>query len=185
MWKQSKQWYECTMQNKSSDIQVLLSIGANLGNKQMNINRAISLMAESGVMRNIKRASFYETEPVGFKEQPWFVNTAIHAVTSYPLNYIIQFCKSIEYSLGRTVRERWHEREIDIDILLYGDRVINSHTLTVPHPRMHERRFVLVPANEIAATTMHPSLGLTIRELLRQCPDSSEVRCAMETVGND
>lgn len=89
---------------------------------------------------------------------------------------IINELKAIESLLGREDRERWHEREIDIDLLLFGSYIIKSASLTVPHPRMHERKFVLVPAAEIAGDFIHPVFGLSIKEMLEECKDNSIVK---------
>lgn len=155
---------------------ILLSIGANLGNRKDNIEKAIRLLAEHSEIRIIKTSSIYETEPVGFKEQPWFLNVVVAAETTLELNRLIQLCKSVEYLLGRIVRKKWTEREIDIDILIYGNNIIETEHLQVPHPRMQERRFVLVPAAEIAAELVHPVYKHTISELLKVCTDSSVVK---------
>lgn len=155
---------------------VLLSIGANLGDKQKTIEHAFELIKEAQVLDEPVLSSLYETEPVGFKDQPWFMNAAIAGYTDLPVNNLIKLLKSIEYILGRKVRQKWHEREIDIDILLYGENYFATEYLTVPHPKMHERRFVLVPASEIAGKAHHPVLDSTIDRLLEICNDNSEVK---------
>lgn len=154
---------------------VLLSVGANVGDKRSTILRAYEIIKESGILENVTLSSFYETEPVGFKDQPWFLNAAISGYTDINNTDLISMLKSIEYALGRKPRERWHEREIDLDILLYGNNKIESKPLTVPHPRMHQRRFVLLPASEIAGNAIHPIFGLSINSLLENCEDKSEV----------
>jgi 2-amino-4-hydroxy-6-hydroxymethyldihydropteridine diphosphokinase len=166
---------------KSGEIKtfILLSIGANLGERKENVKKALELLVESNVisMNSIRVSSLYETEPVGYKDQPWFVNAAVSGYTTLPLNNLIQLCKSIEYTLGRKSRSRWHERELDIDILLYGNELVDNPKITIPHPRMHERRFVLIPAAEIAGAAVHPKFGATVSELLKECEDSSVVKC--------
>jgi 2-amino-4-hydroxy-6-hydroxymethyldihydropteridine diphosphokinase len=154
---------------------VLLSVGANVGNKKSTILNAYKMIQEAGILENVTLSSFYETEPVGVKNQPWFLNAAISGYTDINNNELITMLKSIEYALGRKPRERWHEREIDLDILLYGNNKIETKPLTVPHPRMHQRRFVLLPASEIAGNAIHPVFGLSINSLLQNCEDKSEV----------
>lgn len=154
----------------------LLSIGANLGNREKSIREAVKLLNNVEELTISKISSLYETEPVGVTEQPWFLNLALIGKTSLGLNVAIQLCKSIEYLLGRQTREKWTEREIDIDIVFFGDTIIDSEKLSVPHPRMQERLFVLIPADEIASDFVHPVLNKTIRQLLNNCPDKSVVR---------
>ena len=160
----------------NSTIFILLSLGANLGSRRKTIEAAIKTLVSSKLITDVRTASYYETEPVGFLEQPWFLNTAISGFTKLPLNRLMEICKTTEKELGRTKGERWHEREIDIDILLYGDKIIKKEKVEVPHPRMHERKFVLVPAAEIAGNALHPSFNLTINQLLFGCKDTSEIR---------
>lgn len=155
---------------------VLISLGANTGDKRKNIDDALHYLINSEAITEVYSSSLYETEPVGFKKQDWFINSVIAGFTTLPLFALLQICKSIEYSIGRELRERWHEREIDIDILLYGDDLIERNLVTIPHPRMHERKFVLIPAAEIAAYAKHPKLERTISELLEECLDNSIVR---------
>ena len=164
------------MTGPSKKIFILLSIGANLGQREESIKEAFELLKYSGVVFDAKISSYYETEPVGMNEEPWFINAAISGYTILPLNYLIQFCKSIEYFLGRRQREKWTSRELDIDIIFYGNDVLQDKNLTVPHELMHTRRFVLKPAAELAGGIKHPKMGLTINELLEQCEDTSIVR---------
>ncbi|MGA2297680.1 MAG: 2-amino-4-hydroxy-6-hydroxymethyldihydropteridine diphosphokinase [FCB group bacterium] len=153
----------------------MLSIGANLGTRKQNILNAVNYLKSSNVLSNVTLSSFYETEPVGYTEQPWFLNIAVTGYTDCSLISLIALCKKIELSLGRKVRQHWHEREIDIDIIFYGNKCENNSVVTVPHPRMHERKFVLIPAAEIAGGTIDPESGKTIKELLAECEDDSIV----------
>jgi len=157
---------------------ILLSVGSNLGDRKANIQAAFELLQYSGIISEVKMSSFYETEPWGIKDQPWFINVAITGYTSLSLNYLIQLCKSIEYILGRKVRKKWQAREIDIDIIFYGDELFDGDKLVVPHSEMHKRKFVLQPASELAGTMIHPKFGKSIFELLVDCEDNSIVRIA-------
>lgn len=163
-------------EDENIDTFVLLSIGANLGQRRDTIEKAIDLLKSSNSVSNIKTSSFYETEPFGVADQPWFVNVAISGNTNQSLNTLIQLCKSIEYSLGRKIRKKWYQREIDIDIIFYGDMQKETKKLTIPHASMQDRRFVLEPAAEIAGDFYHPKLKVTINHLLEICPDKSEIR---------
>jgi len=154
---------------------ILLSLGANLGDRIGTILLAIDFIKDIGVLKDIKLSSFYETQPIGYKEQPNFINIAIFGYTNLPINLLLFFCKSIEYFCGRQPRKLWHEREIDIDIIFYSNEIINNSLIKIPHPRMHERAFVLIPAAEIAPDYIHPIENKTISDLLIICNDFSEV----------
>ena len=165
--------------NNTNEIYTLLSLGSNLNDKKENLELAVKYLRISGALRDIKISSYYETEPVGYKNQGWFLNIAVEGYTTLPLYNLIQLCKSIEYLMGREVKERWASRIIDLDILLYGDKKLKEQNLTVPHPRMHERRFVLEPAAEIAGSQIHPEFGTSISTLLENCTDDSKVSAAV------
>ena len=155
---------------------VLFSLGSNIGNKSDKIIEAIEVFEFADVLHNIKISSFYESEPFGEKEQDWFVNIAISGYTDHSPDFLLGMLKNIEYLLGRKIRNRWREREIDIDILLYDDLIYSTKYLTIPHPQMHLRRFVLFPACEIAPEVIHPIFQIPIKKMLENCTDNSIVR---------
>ena len=159
--------------NRMKTIMFLL-LGSNLGDRKKNLTVARNEI-ELAVGPIIKTSSLYQTAAWGKTDQPDFLNQAIEVETSLsPEEALLQILK-MEISLGRRRKEKWGERIIDIDILLYGDIVTNSPQLTIPHPRLPNRRFALVPLTEIAADVVHPELQKTIRELLEVCPDKLEV----------
>lgn len=156
--------------------QILLSIGTNYGNREENIENALEHLISGGVIESAIISSLYETEPFGITEQAWFLNIAVLGTTELEPLELLQICKSIEYSIGRTQRKRWHEREIDIDIIFYNDLVMNDKMLTIPHSRLESRKFVLIPSVEIAPNYIHPISKLTLKQILADCNDSSKVR---------
>lgn len=154
---------------------VLLSLGSNLGERTQNITRAIELLSKEKIIENIQISSYYETEPLGYSNQPNFINVVVTGETNLSAENLLKECKRIEKRLGRQIRPRWHEREIDIDIILYSDKIIQTEELQIPHPELKHRKFVLIPANEIAGNWKVPILSKTISELLENCSDETNV----------
>jgi 2-amino-4-hydroxy-6-hydroxymethyldihydropteridine diphosphokinase len=153
---------------------VYLSLGSNLGDREAHLRDAIASLKRKGKVLSI--SSFYETEPVEFMDQAWFLNCAVALETTQTPDQLMGAILNIERELGRQRIQRKGPRIIDIDILLFSDRIIDSKELTVPHPAMHQRRFVLEPLAEIAPDARHPQLKKTIRELLGALPAGQSVR---------
>ncbi|MBI5849029.1 MAG: 2-amino-4-hydroxy-6-hydroxymethyldihydropteridine diphosphokinase [Nitrospirae bacterium] len=148
---------------------VFIGIGSNLGNRQENCLEAIRLLKNRGV-KVTKQSSMIETEPWGVTEQPHFINLAIEAGTDLGPEEFLLLLKNIERAMGREKTAHWGPRVIDLDILLYDDRIIDSADLKIPHPHRHERDFVLVPLMEIAPEKIHPVMNKRISELKTQLP---------------
>jgi len=146
-----------------------------MGDRAENIARAIAALGQHGV-RVTQESSLYETEPLEIKEQPWFLNCAIEAETELSPGRLMEVLLEIEREMGRERRVPKGPRLIDMDILLYGSEVVRTAELEIPHPRMAERKFVLVPLAEIAAEVNHPVSLLTIAEMLEATADQGEVR---------
>lgn len=154
-----------------------LSIGSNMGNPLLNIKICLKIMEDYGIFAE-KKSSYYLTEPVDFKEQDWFVNFAISVITELqPLDLLLKI-KEIEKILGRNGSSKEKgPRPIDIDIVLmdFPPFSFTSDKLIIPHPRMHLRKFVLLPLSEICSFAIHPIIGKTIYEILCQVEDKSKI----------
>jgi 2-amino-4-hydroxy-6-hydroxymethyldihydropteridine diphosphokinase/queuosine biosynthesis protein QueD len=161
---------------------VYLGLGSNLGDREENLRAALELLAQKMKLRNM--SSVYETEPVGFANQPRFLNLVCEVETRMTPESLLRYAKDIELKLGRKANFRNGPREIDIDILLYGKRVINTPQLQVPHPRMAERAFVLVPLAEIAPAAVHPVTGATVTELAERTGESGVKRLGKMVVSS-
>jgi 2-amino-4-hydroxy-6-hydroxymethyldihydropteridine diphosphokinase len=145
---------------------VYAGLGSNLGNKRENIIRAIDRIDAYEEICVKEKSGFYDTSPVGGPPQPDYVNCVIELETEIEPQTLLKEFKKIEIELGRKPGVRWGPRVVDLDILLYGDRIVNDRNLKIPHERMHERVFVLEPLCEISPDIKHPVSGISISELL-------------------
>jgi 2-amino-4-hydroxy-6-hydroxymethyldihydropteridine diphosphokinase len=153
---------------------VYLSLGSNLGDRAANLQTAVDRLASLGEV--IAVSSFYETEPVELTAQPWFLNCAVKLDTEKMPRQLIAGILAIEQGMGRQRKQTKGPRIIDIDILLFGSSIIEIPSLTVPHPSMHERRFVLEPLAEIAPDVRHPVFRRTVKELRDALPPGQTVK---------
>ena len=151
-----------------------LSLGSNLGDRVAHLRDAIARLQAAGSVARV--SSFYETEPVELKEQPWFVNCAVELHTTLTPVMLLRKLLEVERSMGRERTQPKGPRNIDIDLLLYDDETVNTTELTLPHPALHERRFVLAPLAEIAPDAMHPQLRKTAKQLLETQVFKEEVK---------
>jgi 2-amino-4-hydroxy-6-hydroxymethyldihydropteridine diphosphokinase len=145
---------------------IVLGIGTNLGDRLQNLHDAVVLLFPE--VQVIKSSDVYETEPWGFTEQPQFLNQVLLVQTSLEPVALLKYLKHIEASLKREVTFRYGPRIIDLDILLYDDLVLHTDTLTIPHPHMTERAFVMVPLVAIAPDLIHPEKKLSMHEIAQQ-----------------
>lgn len=147
---------------------VHVGIGGNIGDVEKNISEAIKKIALLPGTKVAKVSSLYKTKPVGFKNQPFFINGALELETNQDPQAFLNALHEIEFNLGRNRSIKWGPRTIDLDILLFGEKIFDSPNFHVPHPRMHERAFVLIPLNEIAPTAIHVVFGKSIHRLLSE-----------------
>ena len=152
----------------------ILGLGSNVGDRRSQLQRAIRDLASSR-LEIVQTSSLYLTEPVDYPDQPWFLNQALMVRTRLSPYRLLARCLEVEEALGRQRLLPKGPRAIDIDILLYADRVLSDRKLTIPHPRFHLRRFALTPAAEVAAGWTHPRLGLSVAGLLEGCRDPAQV----------
>ena len=151
-----------------------LCLGSNLGDREKNLTRALSLLSQEVKLEKV--SSIYETEPVGYKEQPLFLNMVCQGTTNLNPQELLSLAKAIESKMGRAPSFPNAPRPIDIDILFYDNEIITTKDLTIPHPRLTDRAFVLVPLAEIAPELVHPELGKSITELASKVKGHNGVR---------
>lgn len=159
-----------------SDYRVFVGMGSNLGDRASMLNRAARELGRVPGVKLLACSPVYETDPVGKPDQPRFLNAACEIQTALAPADLMRELLSIEERLGRTRSERWGPREIDLDILLYDGLVLENPDVTVPHPELERRRFVLVPLRELDRDVVHPVSGRTIGELAEACSEEGRVQ---------
>lgn len=153
---------------------VYIGLGSNLGDRRAQVEQGLDALDRSG-FAVARRSGLYLTEPVDAPPQEWFVNAVAEGRTALSPEDLLGTCLEVERSLGRERRVHHGPRTLDLDILIYGEELRDGPALVLPHPHLHQRRFVLVPLNELAPDLRHPRLGLSVRDLLARCPDDSRV----------
>ena len=152
-----------------------VGIGSNLGDPVKNCRDAVRELSSLKNIKVLRRTSLYRTEPVGDTPQDWFVNGVLEVRTTFTAHQLLKALQWVEQALGRERPGKWGPRVIDLDILLFGQEIIGTEALTVPHPELHKRRFVLVPMNEIAPYVIHPLYGISMKGLLDRLEDKHAV----------
>ncbi len=160
---------------------VYIGFGSNIGNRLHTIVVALQRLKQHPQFLLKAVSALYETEPVGYKDQADFLNGVVCFDTDLPAVYVLQQCQNIEKVLGRTREIRWGPRVIDLDILLYGSETIETEQLTVPHPQLAKRRFVLAPLHDIAKDVKVPGTAKSVEQLYNECDDNSQIQCVLHS----
>lgn len=154
---------------------IFIGLGSNVGDRLEFLRSAVRTLEKSGVITIERCSAVYETEPVGKKNQPYFLNAVLEVSSEESARSLHQRCRLVESALGRTKTERWGPREIDLDLLYYGEEQYESDGLVIPHPETANRRFVLVGLNDLAPDLFDPAVKKTVADMLRECRDMSSV----------
>ncbi|MCJ7843011.1 2-amino-4-hydroxy-6-hydroxymethyldihydropteridine diphosphokinase [Lederbergia sp. NSJ-179] len=165
--------------------EAFISLGSNIGNRLGYLKQAIQKLRNCQEINIDKLSSIYETDPVGYTEQNQFLNMAIKITTSFPPLDLLTRCLEIEREIGRIREFKWGPRVIDLDILLYNEENVKMEDLQIPHPRMNERAFVLIPLLEIDSSLVLPSSNAPLVEVLDEIPDKEGVRLWKQINGED
>ena len=152
---------------KNNPVKAYIALGSNMGDREQNLNRGVEMLRCSENVEVTAVSSYVNTAPVGYTEQPDFLNAVVEVRTILTPRALLEACIRIEKSMKRERIIRWGPRIIDLDIVLYGDLILDEEQLTIPHPRMHEREFVLGPLNEIAPQILHPVFKQCVHDLYR------------------
>ena len=158
-----------------SGVICFIGVGSNLDNATERCLEAICRLSSVSGTKVLRRSSLYRTEPVGFTEQDWFVNTVVEIRTVLTPRELLKALREVEDGMGRVRGPKWGPRLIDLDILLYGQEVIEEEGLVIPHPLLHKRRFALGPLCEIASYAIHPAFGVSISGLMDRLDDESRI----------
>ena len=153
-----------------------IGIGSNLGTSGKNCVEAIEKISTNDHIKIISKSSFYKTAPIGDIEQDWFINSVIRVDTKLNPKELLLTLLNIESEMGRIRKEKWGPRLIDLDLLFYDKLILNQEGITLPHPEIQKRNFVLVPLNEISENLTHPILKKTVKTLLQESSDDTEVK---------
>ncbi len=159
-----------------------IGLGANLGDPAVQLRQALTRLSRIEGVRILQVSSFYRTPPVGVLDQPWFINAAVKVATALEPEALLDTLLKIEADLGRIRTSRWGPRLVDLDLLLYNDEIMTTPKLTLPHPEMHRRAFVLIPLAEIAPQAYHPGLGQTVSRLLAALPETEKAAVKKLTI---
>lgn len=162
------------MVSEPSETAAFVGLGANLGDRESFCRRAVRMVNEADGCRVASVSSLYRTEPVGVRGHDWYLNAAIKVYTTLSPYGLLEKLLAVETSLGRVRTGILDPRVIDLDLLLFDKKVISESGLVLPHPRMHLRRFVMVPMAEIAPGLVHPVLGATLEDLIETCPEEGQ-----------